>query len=109
MPSADGTQERSSSQALDGQERGEHNMEDSVMHGEGNPIKRLLRGKSKVSSHIDDNRVEGSGGDRSVTGRRKEGALMAGSVQHTAHKQRLAIDTPKCEIISATLGRCMET
>lgn len=107
MPPADGTKERSSSQALDGQERGEHNMEDSVMHGEGNPLKRLLRGKSKVSSRIDDPRVEGSGGDRSVTGRRLEGALMAGSVQHTAHKQRLAIDTPKYEY--ATMANLTRT
>lgn len=36
-------------------------------------------------------------GDRSASVRHMEGALMAGSVQHTAHKQRLAVDTPKCE------------
>jgi hypothetical protein len=36
---------------------------------------------------------------RSKSGQLLEGALMAGSVQHTAHKQRLAVDIPKCEAV----------
>jgi hypothetical protein len=36
---------------------------------------------------------------RSKSGQLLDGALTAGSVQHTAHKERLAVDVPKCEAL----------
>ena len=43
---------------------------------------------------------------RSKSGQLLDGALTAGSVQHTAHKERLAVDVPKCEALVSAVVVC---
>lgn len=70
-------------------------VEDSVGPGQGAAMRERLR--DRQDTDVDRDREQKGLGAMSPLPR-TEGALMAGSVQHTADQQRLATGIPKCEI-----------
>lgn len=70
-------------------------VEDSVGPGQGAAMRERLR--DRQDTDVDRDREQKGLGAMSPLPR-TEGALVAGSVQHTADQQRLATGIPKCEI-----------
>lgn len=87
------------SASLDEEEKGEAGaprprVEDSVGPSEGNAMRERLR--ARQDSKVDrDRAAKGLSAMSPVP--RTQGALMAGSVQHTADQHRLMTGIPKCE------------
>lgn len=58
----------------------------------------------QLIGQLDTALIRGVAPRRSKSGQLLDGALTAGSVQHTAHKERLAVDVPKCEACPAVVA-----